>query len=205
MTGIDTAAQMSRPWSSISPNEMRPVSGAASRAAETARPLMNATGNPARSMMRALIASWHPGRTIRPGSARSCRSRSVLVRIGCRFGGSRPAHGAGSGGLRPSVPLVLFAAGEAAGARFGSRRRPETPRPRTWIRGQRVMRREGDHIMIVIVTAVQILSPPFRHANPAAPGSPSSESSIHALEHRSRSAWLRPPIICRTQGDGIAA
>ena len=54
-------------------------SGAANLAAETARPLMNATGNPARSMMRALIASWQPGSTTKPGSARSCRSSSVLV------------------------------------------------------------------------------------------------------------------------------
>ena len=81
------------------------MSGAASRAAETARPLMNATGNPARSMIRALIASWQPGRTIRPGSASSCLSRSVRVLIGWRLGRLRPSDGVGSGRLRVFGPF----------------------------------------------------------------------------------------------------
>src|SRR5688572_13165925 len=58
---------------------MSPVSGIPSRAADTAKPLMKPSSNPASSMRRADIASWHPGITSRPGRSRSARRRAAGV------------------------------------------------------------------------------------------------------------------------------
>ena len=55
--GIDTARQMLRPCSTISPYEIKPVSGMPSRDADTAKPLMKPISKPASSMSRADIAS----------------------------------------------------------------------------------------------------------------------------------------------------
>ena len=75
--GKSTAAQMFRPWSTISEYEISPVSGMAILDAETAKPPMKAPGYPARSISRADMASKQPGSTKTSGPARSLRSLSA--------------------------------------------------------------------------------------------------------------------------------
>src|SRR5258706_10758043 len=75
---MPTAEQMFRPWSSISPYEIRPVSGRPIRAAETANPLMNVSANPACSIRRAEWASKQHGITCRPGRASTSRRAAAL-------------------------------------------------------------------------------------------------------------------------------
>ena len=62
-----------RPTSSISPYETRPASGMAKRAAETQKPDMNPTLNPARSMSAAVRASCAHGARRISSPARSSR------------------------------------------------------------------------------------------------------------------------------------
>ena len=76
ITGIETAAQRFRPWSTISPYEMSCVSGAPIRAADTAKPLMNVSPKPAFSMSCAESASKQHGMTCSPGFSRSARRRA---------------------------------------------------------------------------------------------------------------------------------
>src|SRR5262249_31519123 len=68
--------------SSISANEISPVSGKPSRAADTANPLMNATLWPAAAISLVDIASKQPGTTRRVGSAKSARRRWAGVTVG---------------------------------------------------------------------------------------------------------------------------
>ena len=69
----DVACVMCLPTSSISPYEMRPASGMAKRAAETQKPDMNPTLNPARSMSAAVRASCAHGARRISSPARSSR------------------------------------------------------------------------------------------------------------------------------------
>ena len=67
---------MVRPTSTISPYEINPVSGNAKRLAETQNPDMNAAGNDARSINRALSASCAQGVWIILPDAKSSRRRT---------------------------------------------------------------------------------------------------------------------------------
>eukprot|EP00754_Rhynchopus_humris_P006789 Rhum_TRINITY_DN13214_c0_g2::Rhum_TRINITY_DN13214_c0_g2_i1::g.58228::m.58228 len=78
MTGMSTAWQMLRPWSTISPKLITPASGAARRLALTPKPLMNVRSKPARSIRRALKASKAQGMRWRPPRARRLRSWAAM-------------------------------------------------------------------------------------------------------------------------------
>ena len=79
------AAQTFRPIASCSPYEMSPASGSASDVAETAKPDMKQTSNPARSIIAAESASWHEGSRMQRFSWRAVamRSRSRAAPDGC--------------------------------------------------------------------------------------------------------------------------
>src|ERR1700730_6622410 len=98
MTGKpETAPQQLRRLSSISANEIKPVSGNPSRTADTAKPLMKATWYPASAMSFVDNASKQPGMICRPGAARSARRRCAgltqSLLQASRRGNARCLHG----------------------------------------------------------------------------------------------------------------
>ena len=105
MTGIETAWQMARPWSSISVTVIRPVSGTARRAAATANPLMKVSGKPACSISRADRASKQHGTIRHPVPASRARRRSGADREELRA--VTAAGGMGGGSLQGEGAIII--------------------------------------------------------------------------------------------------